>query len=329
MTTYWVPDETMPHSYNTSKGKSKNEEWMQVLGVPCVKVNESKFITLQSFTSAENRMFDVNQAYFEEHFKEITPDNLGNLNLERYPIPINIKEFKLREELSELVSKIKSLFKNENISESIKKIIEDKLDQIVASQGCTSTATLDIYYKYKLNILSLSVHKRIGDPVFNRSVRWMPPVEIEYEEFSKTKSFPAPIGIRLKDFCLPSELIHTLSELITQLINFDNVSEKDFTEIKKSLNFIEKKKCCCKYCGKTIDINGYSSKYKSSNNFIEICHRDPNGRFLPENMYWGHGECNRRQGGYSEKERMEDALLLMLINCKLTEEEYNTFKVRL
>ena len=34
---------------------------------------------------------------------------------------------------------------------------------------------------------------------------------------------------------------------------------------------------------------------------MEICHRDPNDRFLVRNMYWGHGECNRRQGGYSEE----------------------------
>ena len=34
-------------------------------------------------------------------------------------------------------------------------------------------------------------------------------------------------------------------------------------------------------------------------NFIEICHKDPNERFLKKNMYWGNGECNRRQGGYS------------------------------
>ena len=111
-------------------------------------------------------------------------------------------------------------------------------------------------------------------------------------------------------------------------MNFDGINENDFIEVNKII-FIEKKECCCKYCGIKIDINSYSSTYKSSNNFIEICHRDPKKRFLESNMYWGHGECNRKQGGYSEKECMEDALKLMFINCKITEKEYIDFKGRL
>jgi len=31
-------------------------------------------------------------------------------------------------------------------------------------------------------------------------------------------------------------------------------------------------------------------------------------------MYWGHGECNRRQGGYTETERIQDALGLINFN---------------
>ncbi len=31
-------------------------------------------------------------------------------------------------------------------------------------------------------------------------------------------------------------------------------------------------------------------------------------------MYWGHGECNRRQGGYTERERIEDAIVLITNN---------------
>ena len=41
-------------------------------------------------------------------------------------------------------------------------------------------------------------------------------------------------------------------------------------------------------------------------------------------MYWGHGECNRRQGGYSEEDRIEDALRLLKNNpCYV--EKYKLF----
>ena len=56
---------------------------------------------------------------------------------------------------------------------------------------------------------------------------------------------------------------------------------------------------------------------------MEICHRDPQDRFLVHNMYWGHGECNRRQGGYSETDRMLDGSKLMLLNKKITQKEYD------
>ena len=55
----------------------------------------------------------------------------------------------------------------------------------------------------------------------------------------------------------------------------------------------------------------------SADNFIEICHRDPEERYIKRNMYWGHGECNRRQGGYSEEDRVRDGLILLLNNPRL------------
>ena len=71
---------------------------------------------------------------------------------------------------------------------------------------------------------------------------------------------------------------------------------------------------CCKWCNKVIDANLCKAEYKSATNYIEICHRDPNDRFLPRNVYWGHGDCNRRQGGYTEEDRIQDALTLLKYN---------------
>ena len=70
----------------------------------------------------------------------------------------------------------------------------------------------------------------------------------------------------------------------------------------------------CKYCGEEMDINEYKSEYKSADNFMEICHRDPHKSFSPENMYWGHGECNRRQGGFTESDRIYDGFRLATLN---------------
>ena len=90
-------------------------------------------------------------------------------------------------------------------------------------------------------------------------------------------------------------------------MNFKNITDADFELVKHNLPFVEKREVhCCKYCGEEVDIAKYSSEYKSSDNYIEICHRDPEGNFTKDNMYWGHGECNRRQGGYSESARIND-----------------------
>ena len=67
----------------------------------------------------------------------------------------------------------------------------------------------------------------------------------------------------------------------------------------------------CKWSGKEIDALEFSSEYASKDNFIEICHRDPNERFIPSNMYWGFGESNREQGGYSEEERTKQIAILL------------------
>jgi hypothetical protein len=106
------------------------------------------------------------------------------------------------------------------------------------------------------------------------------------------------------------------------------VSDEDFNKFQEEIPQIEKRKCPCKWCGKEIDINEYSSKYGSSDNPIEICHRDPKERFIIKNMYWGHGECNRRQGGYSEKDRIDDGLRLLLLHKNITQEIYDDLKAK-
>ena len=313
---FCVPDQTDLHHYNTKVGLSKNKEWVQIEGVPCKIIATSETgVSLNSFTSCESRIFDVDNTYFKEHYTMIEPDENGLLLLSKYPVPVHVNEFEKRSEITKTNKTINNLIKNPKITQNMKKIFEDKLSQIISSQGAPYITLLE-YTSYKENKIQLTKHKRFGNEIFNRNTRWCPPVSVSYEEFQASKSYPAPLGIRPKDFCLPSELIETLHELVNQIANFRNVSQIEFEEIEKELKIHKRDFACCKYCGESIDISQYNSEYKSSDNFMEICHRNPNERFIVSNMYWGHGECNRRQGGYSENERMKDGFVLALLNKK-------------
>jgi hypothetical protein len=319
---YCVANLTSLRNYETKTGVSKNPEYLHIEGAP-LKVIESnsETITLNSFTSSSSRCFKITHADFNINFTEIKPDNDGYLHLDAYPIPININEFDKREAVTSLEKNIKKICTNEKIDNRVRKVFEDKLFQLIQSQGAPYITITD-YNKFKNGEISLSAHKRFGNEIFNRNCRWCPPIEITYEQFKTSKSYPAPLGIRPKDFCLPSELIVTMNELINQIVNFDGIDDVSFEEMKKILPIIHKKEHCCKYCGEKINIEKYCSQYKSCDNYIEICHRDPNDRFLPRNMYWGHGDCNRRQGGYSETDRMNDGIRLMWVNGIIDKETY-------
>ena len=54
--------------------------------------------------------------------------------------------------------------------------------------------------------------------------------------------------------------------------------------------------------------------YKSKEHAINFCHMDPDEKSnstRPGNVYFGHTSCNRKQGGFSEKERILDGLRLL------------------
>ena len=327
---YCVPDSTVPRKFETKTGVSKNSEYLQIEGVPCKVIDfNSETVTLHSFTSAKGRVFKINREEFDINFTVVYPDSVGYLHLDKYPKPINISEFDTREQVTLLEKNIKKIINNKDIDARVVKIFSDKLFQLIQSQGAPYIKIIE-YHDFKNGKITLSKHKRFVNEIFNRNCRWCPPIDITYEQFKTTNSYPAPLGIRPKDFCLPSELITTIQELINQIANFNGIDDVSFNELKSILPFIHKKKHCCKYCGKKINIQEYSSEYKSCDNYIEICHRDPNDRFLPRNMYWGHGDCNRRQGGYSETERMIDGVRLMLINGIINKETYDemVFKIK-
>ncbi len=316
--TILIAKKTIPLHYVVmgKQGKienSKKKEWIMIEGVPAIiKEINNEFILLNSFTSSKDRVFLIPLTQVEELF-DIAEINDNCIIASKYPLPIPIVEFENREKVKQMVKKLEDMIKHPDCDNKVKQIINDKLFQMIQSQGAPYI-TIEKYDQFKNNEIKLSTHQRFGSEIFNRNIRWCPPIDIAYDEFKMSPSYPAPLGIRPKDFCLPSELLETLKELVIQIYNMPNIDKKSFESIKESFNLELRDSHCCSYCGKCLDVNNYSSLYKSSENFMEICHRDPNDRFLKRNMYWGHGDCNRRQGGYSEDERIKDIIQMLKTN---------------
>lgn len=327
---FYVAKRTKLHHYLTRNGISKLPEWLQVQNCPVkvIKVNDDS-IDLNSFHSAEKRVFRVSILDFEHDFLSLKECE-NYLFVPYYPFPIEIGEFEKRKDIEKLNHSIQIILKNKDICENVRNCISVKLSQIINSSGAPYIK-IDSYHQYQKGEVELSKHERFGNTIFNRNSRWCPPVDIPYDEYKEMPSYPAPIGIRPKDFCLPSELLETMKELMNQIMNFANVKESSFLLVQETLNFVEKRDChTCKYCGFVVNMNecvfdkdnsGNTKTYKSAENYIEICHRNPNGRFLKDNMYFGHGDCNRRQGGFSETERMKDGIQLLFLSGKITKEE--------
>jgi hypothetical protein len=299
----YIPDRTCPRKpLKQNNTEQKEFEWAQVQGVPCKLIKEDgDTLTLHSFTSDVGQNFRITKNEFQEQFTKAEMDG-DIIQTPAYPGGLHVSEFEKRKEANELIAKVLKHIEDETL--------RNKLKQTAVSQGCTHTAGITDYLKVKSGEKILGPLENFGDAIFNRTKRHAPPIPSEYthDEFKQTKGFPAPIGIRTKDFCLPSEMIKGVTELLIQMSRFENTEPK-FQDFVKSIGIeIPDGTHCCKWCGKSVDANKCASKYKSATNYIELCHRDPNGMFSAENVYWGHGDCNRRQGGYTEHDRIDDVV---------------------
>jgi len=321
---------TMPRHYLTKKGMSKKKEYLQIEGAPLI-VTEFKegLVTLNSLTSSSSRMFQIPLQELKDNFDNGILDAnkfITNIDPEKYQNQaVNVFEFQKRDEWIKFKKAIESWVKKLD-NGKLKQVFEDKLFQMIQTQG----APFETIQKIENFILEKasgeskqqSNNARFGNQIFNRNCRWCPVADyVNWEDFSASEKYQYPIGIRAKDFCLPSEMINVLVEMIRQILNFKNVDQiyrtqmqEIFTKYNIQNQFANPSYHCCKYCGSEIDVDLYESSYASENNYIEICHRDPNSYFCVKNMYWGHGECNRRQGGYTEPERIEDVIGLIRAN---------------
>ena len=67
---------TALRNYETKTGVSKNPEYLQIEGAPCIVIesnSETNMITLNSLTSASSRCFKISREEFDINFTEINP----------------------------------------------------------------------------------------------------------------------------------------------------------------------------------------------------------------------------------------------------------------
>jgi len=314
---------TVPLHFTTKHaGRSKVVDWVAA-GVPCiVEKVESTTIYIDPFTSSRPTNLHVVDSHNIVNFIKCEVEDGYILGLAMYPGGKLLKEeFDKRKDVKNLMKKIKYFSRGLEADNICKKIITDKLSQIEATQGAPCM-TVEKIMELDIEGARAEPTKRFDNMIFNRCSRQAPPIPdtYSYEEYKKSRNFCKPIGTRPKDFCLPSEFTETCIEMIRQIACFKGIDPDTKQKLIKLVN-IDDRDCLeyhqCKWCGEIIEAAEYTSGYSSKDNFIEICHRDPKDRFLKRNMYWGHGECNRQQGGYSEEERVNQIAKLLNIDIDL------------
>jgi hypothetical protein len=209
------------------------------------------------------------------------------------------------------LTKLKKHFAGKPILKAIEKAELDSYH----SKGNNFCINFKDYNDYKTDPKTSKL-ERIGDPIFNRSVRHSPPISRTFtrENFENSLSYPAPIGVREEDFAWPSEQNEILIELLNQIFSCKNAPECP-EEIKNELglNIITNSHICF-WCGEIMDLSELKQEYCLKEHTINFCHRDPEIGTKKKNIYIGHCSCNREQGGYSEEQRVEQIIRLAKSN---------------
>jgi hypothetical protein len=331
---YVFSSKTLALHYKTKGGTSKQLAWITADTPSIVIEVNSENILIDNLCHSQSSYYIVPIEELKYFTKCETNEGGYILGLKWYPggrIPKT--EFDKRQDVCDFEKNLKSIIKKLPENDMVRILIDGrvcdgkkkggKFAQMTQTQGAQCD-TIHSILNYNIEEIRKEKTKRFDNMIYNRSSRWNPPIpeSYSYEEYKKSINFIRPIGIRPKDFCLPSELVDTYKEMIKQIICFKNVTLETKQKLMDSLD-IDSSKCLvvhkCKWSGKEIDIDKYSSTYSSKDNYIEICHRDPHDRFLSRNMYWGFGESNRQQGGYSEVNRVKQIAQLAKANPELME----------
>jgi hypothetical protein len=291
-----APIKTTPHGGN----------WL-CENVPCkVKFNDGVNVKLLPFNSKS--VINISNKNFKNEFYHLESDETYVYTQHYIHGKVAILEFNIKP-IS--IIKLKKYFEGKNILNAIKKAEQDSF----YSKGNQFCVTIDKYNKYKADPKTSKL-ERLGDPIFNRSVRHSPPISKTFtrENFEKSYSFPAPIGVREEDFAWPSEQNEILVELLNQIFSCKNAPECP-EEIRSELCLtITPNSHICLWCGEVMDISELNQEYCSKEHTINFCHRIPEVGTKKGNVYIGHCSCNREQGGYSEEQRIEQIIRLAKTN---------------
>lgn len=344
---YYIPKYTVWGYYIKKDFSNKAKKvYVAIEGEPVHIINSiekenKKYFVADALSSASINKFLIPQNELKKNFIpiELDKDNfITNLDSKKYPKRVNITEFLDRDNVKKIIDKYMNVIKKWPEGQMkellIGKLLPNrkrkggKLEQLKQCAGSPAPKIDNILAHIKkmneekepeLN------EKFFGNQIFNRRNRCSPVGDnLSREEFMNSPSYPFPIGIRKKDFCLYSDMILVIVEMIRQLFTFKKVEptyrekmQEIFTEFNIPPQFNNNTIHRCRYCNKELDLNLCSSEYASQDNYTEICHQNPNVGFSINNMYWGHGECNRRQGGYTEEERIDDGIRLLKNNSSI------------
>ena len=274
-----------------------NKDWI-CGSVPCIIIsqNTNGTTTLKPFNKSSK--LDLSTELISNEFISLSRDDKF-VYIPEYPDgKIALTEFNIKP-IS--INSLKKHFKdNKNLLILIKKAYQDAH----TSKGSTSCITCDVYTKYNSDDKKNSELERIGDPIFNRSTRHSPPVPTSYtrENFEECSSFPAPIGIRMEDFALPSEQNEILKALLTQIFCCAGAPECPIGLREEFDLTIMPNSHVCNWCGEIMNLSDLNQEYCSKEHSVNFCHRDPVIGTKKNNVYIGHCSCNREQGGYSERQ---------------------------
>jgi hypothetical protein len=283
-------------------------EWICV-NTPCIIISSiEEIIKIRPFN--KNKIFIINKQLLDDNFIYLENDN-EYVYTSYYPNEkINITEFNIKKINKQSVKK-------HFTDNCIKKIIDKIFQDAYTSKGNSFCINIKKYKDYDKTVRNKL--ERTGDPFFNRSQRHTPPIKKTFtrSDFENCLSFPAPIGIREEDFALPSEQNKIVIVLLQQLFSSEN-APKCPEILRHKLNLeINYNSHKCDWCGKNMNFNQINQLYCSEKHSINFCHKVPENGTKSNNIYFGCGDCNRQQGGFSEIERVMQIARLVNHNNEL------------